>query len=96
MHGSFNTVVFDGDANLVLDCDVGCDLELQGSAESGIVTKVHEGAYPAYTGATEVTPSQDTQVLTTANTTVFQNITINPIPSNYGLITYNGSVLTVS
>lgn len=24
------------------------------------------------------------------------NITVNPIPSNYGLITYNGSIITVS
>ena len=26
----------------------------------------------------------------------FKNIRINPIPSNYGLITWDGSVLTVS
>lgn len=32
----------------------------------------------------------------TENKTTQQNIVINPIPSNYGLITWNGSVITVS
>ena len=39
---------------------------------------------------------QETQTLATAEKTVLENIVINPIPSNYGLITWNGSVLTVS
>lgn len=49
-----------------------------------------------YHGPTEVTPTQSTQELLTAGKVVLSNITVNPIPSNYGLITYNGSVLTVS
>lgn len=49
-----------------------------------------------YTGKTEVTPSRETQILNTAGLVVNQNIKVNPIPSNYGLITWNGSVLTVS
>lgn len=49
-----------------------------------------------YDGPYEVTPTQSTQTLETALKTCVQNIVINPIPSNYGLITYNGSVLTVS
>lgn len=49
-----------------------------------------------YTGQTEVTPSQEEQVLQTAGLIVNQNIKVNPIPSNYGLITWNGSILTVS
>lgn len=53
--------------------------------------------YPAvYTGPTEVTPTQATQVLYTENLMLDTNITVNPIPSNYGLITWNGSTLTVS
>ena len=51
---------------------------------------------PTYTGVTSVTPSNQMQVLNTKNTALYDNITINPIPSNYGLITWNGSTLTVS
>ena len=53
-------------------------------------------ALPDYTGAYEITPSQETQVLSTENKSLRQNITVNPIPSNYGLITWNGAILTVS
>ena len=49
-----------------------------------------------YTGAYEVTPSGETQTLETENKRMTDNVTINPIPNNYGLITYNGSILTVS
>lgn len=52
--------------------------------------------YEEYTGETEFTPSRETQVIATANRVVKRNITINPIPSNYGLISWDGSVLTVS
>lgn len=56
---------------------------------------INEYAYN-YDGPYEVTPSQSTQTLPTANKTLLNNVTVNPIPSNYGLITWNGSVLTVS
>lgn len=49
-----------------------------------------------YGGPFEVTPTSFEQTLNTADKIVRQNITINPIPSNYGLITWNGSTLTVS
>lgn len=49
-----------------------------------------------YTGVTEVIPTTSTQTLNTAGLVVRQNIVVNPIPSNYGLITWNGAVLTVS
>jgi len=49
-----------------------------------------------YPGPYEVTPTQQQQVLATENKGMTQNIVINPIPSNYGLITWNGSTLTVS
>lgn len=49
-----------------------------------------------YEGPTEVTPTEETQVLETQGLFMDQNITINPIPSNYGKITWDGSVLTVS
>lgn len=49
-----------------------------------------------YTGTYEVTPSRETQVLSTANLYMNENVTIKPIPSNYGLITWDGTKLTVS
>lgn len=52
--------------------------------------------YPPYTGAVTVTPGETAVVLRTANTTLTGDITVEPIPDNYGLITWNGAVLTVS
>ena len=52
--------------------------------------------YPAYDGPTTVTPNGEVQVEHTAGTVLLADIIINPIPSNYGLITWNGSTLTVS
>lgn len=49
-----------------------------------------------YSGPTEVTPSGIAQILNTNGKAMASNITINPIPSNYGLITWDGTVLTVS
>ena len=53
--------------------------------------------YPAdYTGDYTVTPTEETQTLPTQGLMMNHDVTINPIPNNYGLITWNGSVLTVS
>lgn len=49
-----------------------------------------------YDGAYEWTPTQSTQTIEIENKKALTNITINPIPQNYGLITWNGSTLTVS
>ena len=49
-----------------------------------------------YEGAYNVTPSAETQVLSTKYLRMTDDITINPIPNNYGLITWDGSTLTVS
>ena len=58
---------------------------------------VPEGIFvPTYDGGYEVTPTEETQTLNTNNLKMTDNVTINPIPSNYGLITWNGSVITVS
>lgn len=49
-----------------------------------------------YDGPYEITPSQETQTLETQNKRATANITVGPIPSNYGKITWDGSTLTVS
>lgn len=51
---------------------------------------------PAYSGPYEYTPTQGTQTVEISGKRATENIVINPIPSNYGLITWDGSVLTVS
>lgn len=51
---------------------------------------------PYYEGDYTVTPSTETQVLPIAELRASEDITVNPIPSNYGLITWNGSTLMVS
>ena len=49
-----------------------------------------------YTGEYEVTPSAETQTLNTAGLRLTRPVMVNPIPQNYGLITWNGAFLTVS
>jgi hypothetical protein len=49
-----------------------------------------------YDGDYRIDPSQETVVLSTLGKAMIDNVVINPIPSNYGLITWNGSTLTVS
>ena len=49
-----------------------------------------------YTGVYAVTPSAEAQVLPTNGLRMLDNVTIGPIPSDYGHISWNGSVLTVS
>ncbi len=79
---------------IVLDGELSLNIPMDG--EVGIITKVVEHDLPTYTGETNITPSTSEQVLVTAEKVVTRNIVINPIPSNYGLITWNGSTLTVS
>ncbi len=54
------------------------------------------GDYPIFSGAYEYTPTSQTQTIDIGGMAARQDIVINPIPSNYGLITWNGSTLTVS
>ena len=84
----------DGNLHITLPAVSG-SLSLKGRAEVGMYTRVHD-TLPPYEGPVTVTPTQETQVLQTRQTTLLTDITINPIPSNYGLITWDGSVLTVS
>lgn len=76
----------------VLDGDIALDETLDG--ENGVFQEY--STYEEYHGTTEVTPSAEAQVLNTDHFLMGSDITINPIPSNYGLITWNGATLTVS
>ena len=49
-----------------------------------------------YDGPYEFTPTETTQTVEIESRTASHDITIHPIPSNYGLITWDGVTLTVS
>ncbi len=49
-----------------------------------------------YEGEYIVTPTNEEQILLTKNLRMLENVVINKIPENYGLITWNGSFLMIS
>ena len=57
---------------------------------------ISSGDVPLYTGPYVFTPTDDAQTVQVSGKKATENITINPIPSNYGRITWNGATLTVS
>ena len=63
---------------------------------SGSLTVGNRSPYEQYDGEYEITPSTEEQILETADRTMMRNVVVKPIPKNYGLITWDGSVLTVS
>lgn len=75
---------------VVIDGGVNSSLSITGDAVTG------GNASPPYEGLTEVTPGDTVQVLPTTGYLLLEDIKVNPIPSNYGRITWNGSFLTVS
>lgn len=80
----------DGEIGLVLDEDGGAELGLS-------IDGVYLGGEPPhYGGAYEFVPSANAQVIETHGLLLDEDITIDPIPSNYGLITWDGSTITVS
>lgn len=52
--------------------------------------------YPEYQGPYSVVPGAIAQRLETRGKVSADDIIIGPIPQNYGLITYNGTTITVS
>ena len=66
------------------------------SVGMSIDTAIVAGGGTPYTGEYRVTPTRETQTLATGGKTMARNIVVEPIPQNYGLITWDGSSLTVS
>lgn len=54
------------------------------------------GLSEPYEGEYVFTPTEDEQIIPINGKKAIQDITINPIPSNYGLITWDGTIITVS
>lgn len=61
---------------------------------SGVIW--HTDTTPYYDGSYEVDPTNEPQVFHTHGLKMRSDFVVGPIPQNYGLITWNGSVLTVS
>lgn len=51
---------------------------------------------PIYHGAYTYTPTSETQVISIHGQMAERDIVIDPVPSAYGRVTWNGSYLTVS
>lgn len=81
------------------DCCCCIDLEIDEPSlmwgEDEYVRVVNANA-EEYAGPYEATPTSETQVFPTTARLMARDFIVNPIPSNYGLIEWNGSVLRVS
>lgn len=61
-----------------------------------VATQIVSSTAPPYEGAYEVIPGEEPQVLPTAGTLAGRDIVIGAIPQNYGKITWDGNIITVS
>ena len=51
---------------------------------------------PEYSGNYEIEPSENYQTIPMEGLRAAHNVVVDPIPNNYGLITYDGTGITVS
>lgn len=88
-----NTVSLSGSisASASLNGNISSQTNLKGE----LVVPLGSRGYP-YEGEYTVTPAREAIVLETLGKEMERNITVNPIPQNYGLITWDGSIITVS
>lgn len=89
---------------IVVDMDVGTPTKVPVSIQStqttvgmGYSDAINVIIRPINLQEKTVTPTQNTQEVTfdVGEYQGLSKVTVNPIPSNYGLVTWNGSVLTV-
>lgn len=82
--------VFEGDSELQIEIS---DFEF-------VSLELDATGYPiypeTYTGTCNIVPTMQKQVLKTKGLTLLDDVTIEKIPNCYGLITWNGSFITVS
>ena len=62
----------------------------------GVETPIVASIAPEYDGDYDITPTSTAQVFQTNGKKITHDFVVEPIPSNYGLITWNGSTITVS
>ena len=88
-------VVVDGEVELlnIVDGDISLSERVDGDAN--IVINIAP-TVDTYVGEYEFVPTQSEQIISSGNKLLEHDIIIDPIPSNYGLITWNGTSLRVS
>lgn len=96
-----NKVVYNGDTLIDLTGDtVAADKMLEGYTAHDASGKIITGALvpdETVVEALTVTPTTSQQIFQpSAGIDGYTPVTVEPIPSNYGLITYDGSTITVS
>ncbi|MDT3386994.1 MAG: hypothetical protein LIR46_04415 [Bacteroidota bacterium] len=81
------------ETSIIVDVDVVEEVE---NVDVDVDTKIVASDTADFGGPYDITPSQSEQVVEIEGLKATHNIVVAPIPNNYGLITYNGSILTVS
>lgn len=72
------------------------DLATKSMMLTGSLVNGGTRTYPAYTGEYTFTPTRAEQVIEIKNMRATQNIVVEPIPSNYGMISWDGSGILIS
>ena len=71
------------------------------AAESGVISVPAAAAVKfeiggeAYAGSYEFTPIDEAQTISCEDRLMMQDITIHPIPSNYGKVSWDGAKITI-
>ena len=76
-------------------CEIALHIQEPETIHLSIGGVIYGTDIPPYEGEYTVTPSEVTQTLPTSGTKLDQDVVVEPIPSNYGRISYSGSVITV-
>ena len=83
-------------SDLIVQFQDAQSMDVRLSEDSGFSCSIDGVIVADYDGSYSVTPSAERQMLPTSGKILTMDIVVEPIPSNYGLITWNGSELTVS
>ena len=86
-------MIQDGQTNLKLQSDGDANVVLRIDGQSSI--QYNYSDIPLYEGEYIFTPSDNEQIVQIADHKASANIVINPIPSNYGKVTWNGYELHI-
>lgn len=75
---------------------VGLRVSNRAGASLSLGGLLYDRAADVWAGPYDVVPSQVEQVLPVEGCRMAHDVVVAPIPSQYGLITYNGGTITVS
>ena len=87
-------VLVGGGETVIAQAHYGTATATQECYTVGVTTGIISG--DPYEGSYEVTPGAEPQTLATAGLVMRADVTVGAIPQNYGLITWDGSTITVS